>query len=66
MQGVSGKQHRIKFFTVVAHLIAEKLGQLKESCKKHLNQIIPPENDLDHSLDNVYHDMVHKLCNVRI
>lgn len=34
---------------------------------KHLNQLIPAENDLDHlAIDNVYEAMVRKLCNIRI
>ena len=34
---------------------------------QHLNEIIPAENDLDQlAIDNVYQDMVRKLCNIRV
>lgn len=41
-----------------------QLLQNKYSYTKHLSQLMPPENDL--ATDNVYQDMVRKLCNIRI
>ena len=53
----------------VAHAYVKKQGQLKDEYLNHLKQILPAETDLDLfsiSIDNVYEDMVRKLCNIRI